>query len=212
MSKQKLAAGCLRLRVKLEAEVVGVGWTEMIMSGGTQWAIGRVANGKWWLWEDAPAECFEGGEPMRPLGDGEFVAEVECPSLEVGQWVEFMDGLKLRGIVVRVDGQRVIVRNPYGPAEASQKYPHWVQPVDSVIPCSPACTEAQLAIRVGDEVRVAHDWEIHGEPRQTSFGISDEVFVVKAIYDTSGAPLINLRGQKEKTHWSWNLEPVKPRA
>ena len=38
-----------------------------------------VESGAWWPWNLAPAECFEGGEPMRPLGDGEDVAEAEKP-------------------------------------------------------------------------------------------------------------------------------------
>ena len=195
MSERKLAAGYLRLRVKLEAEVVGVGWTEMEMSGGTPWSIGRVADGKWWLWEDAPAECFE----------------AERPKPEVGQWVECMDDTKYRGVVVRVDGQRVILRDPYGPAEASQKYPHWVQPVDSVTPCSPVCTGAQLAIRVGDEVTVAHQWDHHGEvyllPQTPKVGT---VSVVHDIEQTDFGIMVET--VDDETHYLWNLEPVKPRA
>jgi len=151
----------------------------------------------------------------RPLGDGEDVAEAERPKpkFEVGQWVECMDDTKYRGVVVHVDGQRVILRDPYGPAEASRKYPHWVQPVDSVTPCSPVCTGAQLAIRVGDEVKVTGNWRFDGKPRggrdkyQDKTGKVTGIVMEGCIFVT----VISADIPAEKFN-IWNLEPVNPRA
>ena len=68
MSERKLRAGYVRANITAQASIIIC-----------------VESGAWWLWNLAPAECFEGGEPMRPLGDDEFVAEAEKPKPDKNQ-------------------------------------------------------------------------------------------------------------------------------
>ena len=153
----------------------------------------RVADQTIWPAEKAPAECFE------PKGT--------TLTLEVGQWVECESGPK--GVVKTFDAHSVIVRDPYGPVEASPQHLHWAHPINSVIPCAPVCSPIQLAVRVSDRVTQTYRWGKDG--RETGV-LTQGCFEVKRIVlDDDGNIRIASSAGIALTYL-WNVEPVNPRT
>jgi len=115
------------------------------------------------------------------------------PKFEVGQWVKD----KVSGV-------------PFIVPDANVRYELCG---DRYEPCAPVCTEAQLSIRVGDEVRVAHQWGLDG--KVCANGNPELCNTPQKVFSLSGIGAVVVHfvdGPEKEYHWLWNLEPVKPRA
>jgi hypothetical protein len=196
MSERKLRAGYVWLKAEFTVRVIMDDTEGRIPVRMPSWNcefIGRVSDGECWKKREAPAECFESAEPARPK-----------PKFAVGQWAEH-----------KLTGLRFVCDFPI------REFPAILQltgPISGLTvhegdlaPCSPVCTEAQLAIRVGDEVRVAHQWDHDGMvymiPQTPKLGA---VSTVTSIESTDLGIMVET--VDDECSYLWNLEPVKPRA
>ncbi len=148
-------------------------------------------------------KCYEdSGPPAHTAATAEL-------KFQVGQWVKSLDGQvwPIDSIGRFLDGSPIYARRPED-GVSMIGYPE-----SMLAPHAPVCTEAQLAIRVGDEVRVRHNWSSSGKPdaalkidqgthKVVGIGQLPGDFIMATLDSIFKGPDIGL----------WNLEPVCPRA
>ena len=207
------------------------------LKAGYDWAGGRVyaANRTWWPEHEAPGECFEVevAEPPK-INDAGWCAWALCrhcamyawcgppygendplcgeasqpgppaPKFEVGQWVRGTETGRA-GIIAYISGKNAVVDFRPGVGEPCR--------TKFLKPCAPVCTEAQLAIRVGDKVRMAHQWNVSGRVNSSEVVPVGKVDRVESIWvePDDGVLWVSVEGWPANIKL-WNLEPVEPRT